>query len=210
MQANRNGFFYVLDRTTGEFLLGKPFVTKLTWASGLGSDGRPQLLPGNTPTVLGTRTCPNVRGATNWYATAFNPSTNLFYVMATEDCNLYQTGTRQYVPIADPSDPPMKYLRAIEIGTGKIAWQIAQVGAPENNYSGVLSTAGGIVFYGETGGAFSAVDAKSGRTLWHLETNQIIKGSPMTYTVYGRQYVAVAAGSQILAFGLPPVAPTPR
>ena len=203
MQANRNGFFYVLDRNTGEFLLGKPFVNRITWASGIGADGRPQLLEGNKPSANGTKTCPAVRGATNWYSTAFNPATNLFYVMAVEDCTIYQTGRRQYVPYREPTDPPMKFLRAIDVESGKIAWEIEQVGPPEYNYSGVLSTAGGTVFYGETGGGFAAVDAKTGKTLWHFESNQVLKGSPMTYMLNGRQYVAVAAGSQILSFALP-------
>src|SRR5438067_884051 len=89
LQANRSGFFYVLDRTTGEVLLGKPFVRKLTWASGIGPDGRPRELEGARPTPAGTKTCPAVRGATNWHSTAFNPATRLFYAMAVEDCNLY-------------------------------------------------------------------------------------------------------------------------
>jgi alcohol dehydrogenase (cytochrome c) len=83
-----------------------------------------------------------------------------------------------------------------------VVWEVAQVGAPEANYSGVLSTAGGLVFYGETGGGFAAVDAESGRTLWHFETNQVWKASPMTYTAGGRQYVAIAAGANILSFAL--------
>jgi alcohol dehydrogenase (cytochrome c) len=203
LQANRNGFFYVLDRTNGEFLLGKPFVKKLTWASGIGPDGKPQLVEGNQPTRAGTKTCPAVRGATNWYSTAFNPDTRLFYVMAVEDCNIYkQSQLGGYEPYHDVSDPPEKYLRALDIDTGRIVWEIPQVGAPEANYSGALSTAGGLVFYGETGGGFAAADAKSGRTLWHFETNQAWKASPMTYTTNGRQYVAIASGGNILSFGL--------
>ncbi|MFN7918626.1 MAG: PQQ-binding-like beta-propeller repeat protein [Bryobacteraceae bacterium] len=204
LQANRSGFFYVLDRTTGEFLLGKPFVKRLTWASGIGADGRPQLVPSAKPTPAGVRACPAVRGATNWYSTAYNPAAKLFYVMAVEDCNLYkQAGLGGYVPLRDPANPPEKYLRALDIETGKVVWEVPQVGAPEANYSGVLSTAGGLVFYGETGGGFAAVDAKSGKTLWHFETGQQWKASPMTYTVNGKQYVAIAAGSNVLAFALP-------
>jgi PQQ-dependent dehydrogenase (methanol/ethanol family) len=203
LQANRNGFFYVLDRTTGEFLLGKPFVRKLTWASGIGRDGRPRELEGNQPTPAGTKTCPAVRGATNWYSTAYNPVTRLFYVMAVEDCNIYQQSERGgYVPSRDPSSPPEKYLRAIDIESGKIVWEVPQVGAPEGNYSGVLSTAGGLVFYGETGGSFAAVDARSGQTLWHLDTGQEWRASPMTYLVNGRQHVAIASGGNILSFVL--------
>lgn len=203
MQANRNGFFYVLDRTNGKLLLGEPFVKKLTWASGIGEDGRPQLVAGNEPSLLGTKTCPAVRGATNWYSTSFSPVTNLFYVMAVEDCNIYrQSKMGGYVPYNDPADPPTKVLRALNVETGKIAWEIPQVGAPESNYSGVLTTAGGLLFYGETGGGFAAVDAKSGHTLWHLESNQAWKASPMTYSVAGRQYVAIASGGNILSFAL--------
>ncbi|HYI92661.1 MAG TPA: PQQ-binding-like beta-propeller repeat protein [Bryobacteraceae bacterium] len=203
LQANRNGYYYVLDRTTGEFLLGKPFVKRLTWASGIDAKGRPQLLEGAKPTKAGTVSCPAVRGATNWYSTAYNPSTRLFYVMAVEDCNIYQQSKLGgYVPFRDPKNPPEKYLRALDVETGKIVWEIPQVGPPESNYSGVLSTAGGLVFYGETGGGFAAVDAKTGKTLWHFETNEAWKASPMTYTMNGRQYVAIASGSSILSFAL--------
>ena len=203
LQANRNGYYYVLDRTTGEFLLGKPFVKRLTWASGIDAKGRPQLLEGAKPTKAGTVSCPAVRGATNWYSTAFNPSTRLFYVMAVEDCNIYQQSKLGgYVPFRDPANPPEKYLRALDVETGKIVWEIPQVGPPESNYSGVLSTAGGLVFYGETGGGFAAVDAKTGKTLWHFETNEAWKASPMTYTMNGRQYVAIASGGSILSFAL--------
>lgn len=203
LQANRNGFFYVLDRTNGELLLARPYVKRLTWASGIGADGRPQLLEGNKPTRLGTKTCPAVRGATNWYSTAFNPATRLFYVMAVEDCNIYrQSQLGGYVPLRDPSTPPEKYLRALDIETGKIVWEIPQVGPPESNYSGVLSTSGGLIFYGETGGGFAAVDAKTGSTLWHFETNEAWKASPMTYTVNGRQYVAIASGGNVLSFAI--------
>jgi PQQ-dependent dehydrogenase (methanol/ethanol family) len=203
LQANRSGFFYVLDRTNGEVLLGKPFVRKMTWASGIGPDGRPHELEGNKPTPGGTKTCPAVRGATNWYSTAFNPATRLFYVMAVEDCNIYrQSGRGGYVPLRDPANPPEKYLRAVDIETGRIVWEIPQVGPPEGNYSGVLSTAGGLVFYGETGGSFAAVDAKSGQTLWHFDTGQEWRASPMTYLVNGRQHVAIASGGNILSFAL--------
>jgi PQQ-dependent dehydrogenase (methanol/ethanol family) len=204
LQGNRNGFFYVLDRTNGEFLAGKPFVKKLTWATGIKSNGEPQLADGNEPTRLGTITCPAVRGATNWYSTAFNPVERLFYVMAVEDCTIYnQSKLGGYTPYQDPAHPPEKYLRALDIETGKIVWEIPQVGPPESNYSGVLSTAGGLVFYGETGGGFAAVEAKSGRTVWHFETNQAWKASPTTYMVKGRQYVAIASGGNILSFALP-------
>ncbi|MBY0505239.1 MAG: PQQ-binding-like beta-propeller repeat protein [Bryobacteraceae bacterium] len=202
LQANRNGFFYVLDRTNGEFLLGKPFVKRLTWASGLNPQGRPLVNESAKPTMGGTIVCPAVRGATNWYSTAFNPVTRLFYFMAVEDCNLYRQAGSWFVPYSDPANPPQKLLRALDIETGRIVWEVPQTGAPEANYSGVLSTAGGLLFYGESGGTFAAADARTGKTLWHFNTGQVWKASPMTYTANGRQYVAIAAGGNILSFTL--------
>ncbi|MBM3784668.1 MAG: c-type cytochrome [Acidobacteria bacterium] len=202
LQANRNGFFYVLDRTNGEFLLGTPFVKRLTWAKEIDQKGRPIVNESAKPTLGGTVVCPAVRGATNWYSTAYNPQTRLFYVMTVEDCNLYRQAGSWFVPFNDRKNPPLKVLRALDIETGKIVWEVPQVGAPEANYSGVLSTAGGLLFYGESGGTFAAADAKTGKTIWHFPTGQAWKASPMTYTVKGRQYVAIAAGGNILSFTL--------
>jgi len=102
----------------------------------------------------------------------------------------------------DPNgDPPRRYLRALDINTGKVAWEVEQK-VPGPNYGGVLSTSGGLVFYSESTGDFAAVDAKTGRTLWHFATGQSPKASPMTYTVNGRQYVAIASGANILSFAL--------
>jgi PQQ-dependent dehydrogenase (methanol/ethanol family) len=203
LQANRNGFLYVLDRTNGEFLLGKPFVRKMNWASGIGPDGKPQTLPANRPTKAGVKGCPSVRGATNWYSTSFHPGMGLFYVMAVEDCSIYrQAQDGGYEGDRDTRDPGSKYLRAFDITTGKTIWEIPQVGAQEANYSGVLSTEGDLVFYGETGGGFAAVDAKTGKTLWVFKANEPWKASPMTYMMNGRQYVAIASGGNILSFAL--------
>lgn len=210
-QANRNGFFYVLDRISGELLLAKPFVEQLTWASGIGPDGRPQLLSGGAPTPAGVKTCPAVEGATNWMSTAFNPEAGLFYVMALEKCVIYskspepwQRGKSFYGGGTKdaPDEPGRKYLRAIDPQTGKIVWQYPQIG-PGNSWGGALSTAGGLVFFGDDSGAFAAVEAKSGKPLWYFHTNELWKASPMTYVAGGKQYVAVASGSNILAFGLP-------
>jgi PQQ-dependent dehydrogenase (methanol/ethanol family) len=234
LQANRNGFFYVLDRTNGKVLLGKPFVNKLTWASGIGPDGRPVLLPGNLPSPQGTLTCPAIRGATNWMSTSYNPATRLFYVMASEICGTYRS--TQFGPAARaaaaaraagpargaaPPDPAgrggftpangfngggpgaggQQFLRALDVESGKIVWEVPQTGS-SNNYSGTLTTAGGVLFYGASSGEFSAVDAKTGKHLWAFETQEGWKASPMTYMVDGRQYVAIAAGANVLAFAL--------
>ncbi|HTM47108.1 MAG TPA: PQQ-dependent dehydrogenase, methanol/ethanol family [Bryobacteraceae bacterium] len=210
VQASRNGFFYVLDRVSGELLLAKPFVQKLTWSSGVGADGRPVILPAAIPSPEGVEACPAVEGATNWMSTAFNPAAGLFYVMALEKCSIYskrpelwQAGKSYYGGDTKRvrGEPGRKYLRAIEPSTGKIVWELPQKG-PANTWGGVLSTDGGVVFFGGDDGAFSAADARNGKLLWSFPANQLWKASPMTYEAEGRQYVAIAAGAAIVAFGL--------
>jgi alcohol dehydrogenase (cytochrome c) len=210
--GSRNGFFYVLDRLTGQFLLGEPFVKNLTWASGLAPNGRPRLLPGYENTEEGTRTCPNVSGAANWPSSAFNPATGLFYLMASEGCAVYQKnsqwfelgksfygGTTRRLDVEGGG----KFLRALDLRTGKLVWEIPDVGGGISA-SGVMSTAGGLVIYGDNvGGALIAVDAKSGKPLWRFETGEVWKASPMTYAVEGKQYIGVVAGSTVMTFGLP-------
>ncbi len=204
LHANRNGYFYVLDRTNGKFLFGAPFVKKLTWSTGLDETGRPILSPNNETRPGSVKTCPAVRGATNWYSPAFSPKTGLYYFMVVEDCGVYRQAKQGgFGFLDDPRDPGRKYLRALNIETGEVAWEIPQTGPVERNYSGVLATAGGVVFYGETSGGFAAVDAIAGATLWHFDAGSSWKGSPMTYTVEGRQYVAIASGANILSFALP-------
>ena len=204
MSAQRSGVFYVLDRITGEFLLAKPFVRKLTWADGFDpKTGEAHLVPGNIPTEAGTKTCPGVRGATNWYPASFNPQTRLFYVMAAEDCGVYRSKGRIFGNNPDPSDAGIRLVRALDIETGKIVWEKPMPGPQETNYSGVLTTAGGLLFHGEVGGDFAAVDAKSGRTLYRFRTNDSWRATPMTYTVAGRQFVAGMAGQVLWAFALP-------
>jgi len=210
LHADRNGFFYVLDRISGKLLLAKPFVDKLTWASDIGPDGRPKVLRGTDNTVEGTKVCPSVEGATNWMSSAWNPETRLFYVMALEKCSIYKKWTVSWEPgeFSDggetrevPGEPGQKILRAIEIQTGRRVWEYPQKG-PADSWGGVLSTAGGLVFLCDDSGAFAAVDGKTGKPLWHFHTNQRWHSSPMTYLADGQQYVAVASGSNIIAFGL--------
>jgi alcohol dehydrogenase (cytochrome c) len=211
LQANRNGFFYVLDREDGELLLAEPFVDALTWASRIGEDGRPVRVAGQVPTPGGTVTCPAVEGATNWMSPAFHPGTGLFYLNALEKCSVYIKRPQDWTAgdsfyggttrIA-PDKPKRKYLRAIDIETGKRVWEREQVG-PARAWGGVLTTAGGLVLYGDDSGAFAAVDAKSGEPLWDFQMNVVWKASPMTYEVGGRQYIAVAADRNIVVFGLP-------
>ena len=209
LHANRNGFLYVLDRAAGKPLLATKMVDKLNWASGISPvDWTPQLLPANETDMKGVKTAPAVRGATNWYSTAYSPATRLYYVMTVEDYTIYRKAEDGgYGRYNNPNDPPQKILRAFDIDTGKVAWQIVFPGPVQTNYSGVLSTAGGLLFFGESTGGFAAVDARTGKYLWHFETNRPMKASPMTYAVNGRQYVAIAAGSNVLAFALPEAGP---
>ena len=209
LHADRNGFFYVFDRLNGELLLAKAFVDKLTWAKEIGPDKRPVVNPNQDPTTEGTRVCPSLEGATNWYSTSFNPSTGLYYVQTLEDC---ATFTKRDVPWKAGSgymggtwrrEPGQQILRAFDIATGTPRWELPQTG-PANSWGGVLSTAGGVVLFGEDGGLFTAVDAKSGKRLWQWPTGQVWRSSPMTYVFDGKQYIAAAVGSNIMSFGLVP------
>jgi len=209
VQANRNGFFYVLDRLSGKLLLAKPFVEKLTWAAGIGIDGRPILTAGHEPTPQGATTCPAVEGATNWMSTAFHPAARLFYVMALEKCSVYtkaaavwEAGKSHYGGATRSAGAGRKFLRALDLDTGAKVWEYAMDG-PGTSWGGVLSTAGGLVFAGDDSGDFTALDAVSGKRLWSFHANQFWKASPMTYMVDGRQYIAIAGGSTVIAFALP-------
>jgi alcohol dehydrogenase (cytochrome c) len=210
LQANRNGFFYVLDRTNGELLLAKPFVENLTWAKEIGKDGRPVLIPGQDPTEHGRTTCPALEGATNWFSTSFHPGTGLYYVQTLERCSIYVKRPTEWQlgqsfiggsVLFVPGEKPKKVLRALDIQTGRVAWEFPQSG-PGNSWGGVLSTAGGTVFYGDDSGCFAAVDAKSGKRLWCFPVNDLWKASPMTYMFDGKQYVSVAVGATVAAFSL--------
>ena len=211
LHASRNGFFYVFDRRDGTLLLAKPFVRNLTWASGIGSDGRPIKLPNQEPTPEGTKVCPSQDGATNWFSPSFNPATGLYYIQTFEKCSIYTKsdvgewesqksylgGTQRTA--TDPT--PQRVLKAIDIRTGAIAWELPQYG-PAYSWGGTLTTASGLVIVGEDGGALMAVDAATGKPLWSFPTNQTWKASPMTYMFDGRQFIAVAAGPNIIALAI--------
>ena len=211
IQANRNGFFYVLDRTNGQFLLGKQFLKKLNWAEGIGTDGRPILKELPKTADGNTYVCPGFQGGANWFSTSYNPATGLFYFNALERCNIFsitkgdwQAG-RSFMGGAGrpaPGETFEKYLRAIDIQTGDVKWEVPQVSRDLTASGGVISTAAGIVFYADNSGAFIAADAATGKSLWEFQTNQVWKASPMTYMFDGKQYVAIAAGQNILSFAV--------
>jgi len=216
--ANRNGFFYVLDRKTGEYLLGKPFV-KVTWTSGLDAKGRP--IVAATPTPEGKLIYPENQGGTNWYNPSFSPRTGLFYVPSWMDT--YATYFKRMDPYQEGSQytgggatheipavragavnrraPELGYgaILAIEPKSGDVKWEFKMTDVTD---SGVLSTATDLVFAGGREGYFYALDARTGAVLWKAMVGGQISAGPMTYMVGDKQYVSVPAGNAVFTFAL--------
>ena len=224
MWANRNGFFYVLDRETGKFLRGAPFV-KVNWASGLDANGRP--IP--TPQWPGMPTYPGNQGGTNWYPPAYSPRTGLFYFSAWENYgSIYHREQADYQPGRNfagggaagiqpaPGAPTLGQARrgpidnwtsevgtgalvAMDPKTGKRAWSFLQYDVTN---SGNLVTASDVLFAGGNEGFFYAFDAKTGKVLWKSYLGGAVLNTPITYQVDGKQYVSVIAGNVLATFGL--------
>ncbi len=208
MQANRNGYFYILDRTNGEFLQATPFVSKIDWTRGIDAKGHATPDPAHDPSVQGTTTCPSTAGATNWPSPTYDPQLKMFYVVAQEGCgvNLRDTARNYagtgYLESPEPGKSWQLYTRALDAFTGRKVWDYEQV--TSHHYGpGLMSTAGGIVFSPEEFGQFTALDSKTGQVLWHFNTGDVITASPVSYSVNGRQYVAIISSSNVFAFGLP-------
>ena len=206
--ANRNAFYYTLDRETGEFLLGKPFALQ-TWAEGLDESGRPIRRPGTAPSIEGTVVAPTAGGGTNWWSPAYNPGTGLLYVNAFDGegeffvrDEEYEAGARYTgggVQAPQPMDSYMSAIRAIDPTTGDIRWEFPM---KPRARAGVLATAGGLVFSATVDGYFFALDAASGEELWHIPLGGAVNANPMTYAVGGAQYVTMAVGNTVYTFGL--------
>jgi len=206
--GNRNAFYYVLDRETGKFLLGKPFATQ-TWAKGLDSNGRPIRMPNIDPTPEGTYVWPGVQGGTNWYSPSYSPLTKLFYLTVWEKRSIYRKGEQEYspgnrfigsVPLIDlPDEPGYGAIRALNPKTGERIWEYKLQTKP---WAGVLSTAGKLVFGGSDEGYFFALDAETGKEIWRQYVGGIIRANPVTYISQGKQVIAIAAGNAILTFEL--------
>jgi alcohol dehydrogenase (cytochrome c) len=210
-QGNRNGFFYVLDRTTGELLLAKQFSKELTWATGIGADGRPIKTPGQQPSAAGTRVCPAQSGATNWYSPSYSADIGLFYMQTNEKCSIIYKESYEFeygraflggTQRVDSLPKPMRILRALDIHSGAVKWETPQVGSSASA-GGTLATASGLVFFGDDSGAFAAADGATGSILWTFELGANWRSSPMAYQFDGRELIGVAAGGSIIAFGLP-------
>jgi len=208
LQANRNGFFYVLDRANGHFLFAKPFAAQ-NWAKSIDSSGRPILQPNAAPTEEGNRTCPGAAGATNWMSPSYSSQTGLFYVSAREQCDIFYAHPQQYVagrlylgstymPAAKEKD--WGAVRAIDPKTGDVRWEYKEFSAP---WGGNLSTAGHLVFTGDLEGYLIALDADTGKQLWHIQTGAAIYAAPITYQLDNQQYLAIASGSTLITFALP-------
>ncbi|MDP7340709.1 MAG: PQQ-binding-like beta-propeller repeat protein, partial [Vicinamibacterales bacterium] len=208
MWANRNAFYYTLDRVNGEFLVGKPFA-KQTWAEGLDSNGRPIRVPDTFPTPEGTLVSPPVVGGTNWFSPAYSPRTELFYVQAYDGEDVFYKRDEEYVegdqftgggfqaPL--PIEKYQSAVRAIDPKTGDIRWEYQ---IQPRSTAGMLATAGDLVFSGSVDGYFFALDAVSGEELWHINVGRLVHSAPMTYAVDGKQYVTIAAGNVVYTFGL--------
>ena len=210
VEANRNGFVYVLDRTNGKFLSAAPFVEKLNWAKGIDANGRP-IRTDAVPSADGTRVCPGYGGATNWNSPTYSEATHLFYFLSLEDCSIYskqaqkfEEGQGYYSTGArhSPGEDAHKMLLAYDIQNQKFAWRYRQVGTA-HSMGGVMSTTTGLVFFGDDAQSFEAVDGRTGEPLWHFNTGQTLHASPMSYAVAGKQYVVVASGNDLLSFALP-------
>jgi alcohol dehydrogenase (cytochrome c) len=205
--ANRNGFYYVLDRQTGEFLLAQQFATQ-TWAKGIDDRGRPIPNPAAAPSPEGATVFPDDDGAANWYSPSYSPQTGLFYQNAREHGAIYYLTEAPYLPGKRfmgatrrpiPGEEGWGALRALDAMTGEKKWELRLQSPP---WSGILSTAGGLVFSGDMEGNFFALDAKTGTVLWRMQTGGSIYANPVTYVSEGKQYVAIAAGSSIIVWGL--------
>ena len=209
--ANRNGFYYTLDRVTGELLVAEPFV-HTTWAKEIGVDGRPVLLPGHIPDEEGEITCPDLRGGTNFWPPSFDPATGVFFVNAREGCMTYYAWEQEFIPGQrftggageyirdDPDMPHYGALRALDPTSGERLWEFRY---PTPSGAGLLTTASGIIFSGDDEGNLLALDSRSGELLWSYQMGSPMWGtSPITYMVDGRQYVLVPAGTTLTAWAL--------
>jgi alcohol dehydrogenase (cytochrome c) len=209
--ANRNGFLYILDRTNGKYLYSKQFISIQNWAKGIDENGRP-ISNNLIPDEKGVTVCPSQDGGTNWYSPSYDPATNMFYFRSLEACSLFQAKTEPFVdgqeyystgagrpPGVHPSSA---YINAFDLNTLDFAWRDLQ-GGNDPAFAGVMSTAGGLVAFGNDADGFEIDDAHTGKPLWTFNLGRAMHASPMSYGIAGKQYFAVAAGDDVIAFGLP-------
>ena len=211
MFANRNGFYYTLDRTTGKIIVAKPFV-KTTWATEIGADGRPVLQPGHTPNEKGEVTCPDIAGGTNFWPGAYDPSTRTFFVNAREACMTFYAWKPEYKQgerftggagqrVKSAEMPVYGALRALDPATGERKWEFKYLNL---STAGLMTTASGLIFSSDGDGNLLALDSRDGKLLWRYQMGATMHGtSPITYMVDGKQHVLVPAGTTLTAWALP-------
>ncbi len=208
IHANRNGHFYALDRTNGKFLFAKAY-TKVSWTDGFDPDGKPQLIPNQEPTDQGTKACPGLGGGHNWQATAYSPQTGLYYFGSSDGCEIFYKTQYDYIEgewyqLSGDDDVPGESrsgsLIALDPNTGAIRWRHEMTRNPSG---GILTTAGNLVFTGDFFGNLMAFDARTGKVLWHFQTGAPIMAPPISYTLNGKQIIAVGSGSAMITFALP-------
>jgi alcohol dehydrogenase (cytochrome c) len=209
--ANRNGFLYILDRTTGQYLYSTQFSPSMNWAKGIDKNGRP-VSNNLIPDAKGVTVCPGIVGATNWYSPSYDPQTNMFYFRSREGCSFifvktepfeegrpyYSTGARR----PPGNSPNAGYINAFDLNKLDFAWRDKQIGGRQA-WAGVMTTAGGLVAFGNDANQFEIDDARTGKPLWAFNLGQAMHASPMSYGIEGKQYFSVAAGDDVFAFTLP-------
>jgi alcohol dehydrogenase (cytochrome c) len=209
--ANRNGFLYILDRTTGEYLYSKQFMKRMNWAKGIDKNGRP-ISNNLIPDAKGVLVCPGIVGASNWYSPSYDPRTNMFYFRSLEACNVihmkkepFQEGRTFYSTGAQTplgNVPDEGYINAFDLTKLDFAWRDKQIGE-DQAWAGVMTTASGLLAFGNDASEFEMDDARTGTPLWAFKLGQPMHASPMSYGIDGNQYFAVAAGDDVFAFALP-------
>ena len=208
MWANRNAFFYTIDRATGEFLMGKPFAAQ-TWAEGLDVNGAPIRVPGLSPTYEGIMVSPPITGGTNWYSPGYSQQTGLFYVTSFDGEQIFFKRDEEYEEgerftggggrYAQPMDAFHSSIRAIDPATAEIQWEFPIM--PRSS-AGITTTAGGLVFTGSADGYFFALNAETGEELWNISLGRRVHSAPITFEAEGKQYVSIASGNVVYTFGL--------
>lgn len=206
VNPNRNAFYYALDRTSGEFLAGREYARQ-TWARGLDDRGRPIVIAGTDPTTEGVLVWPSLNGATVWFSPSYSPLTRLLYVSVREVGSTYYKREAEFRPgtffagggeTRIPQDQQWGAVRALEVTSGKMAWEFRLTSAP---WAGVLSTAGGLVFSGTNEGNIFALDAATGKPLWDFQAGGPVFANPISFNIDGRQHVALAADRVLYVFG---------
>lgn len=205
--ANRNAFYYLIDRETGEYLLGEEYSYQ-TWAEGIDENGRPIVKPNTEPTREGNLVWPSLQGATNWFSPSYNPNTQQFFVPNRRMGAIYYKADVEYTPGAPflgggeqalDGDQATGAIVALDVMTGEQEWEFELLTPP---WSGVMATAGGLVFGSSAEGVFFALDATSGNPLWNFNSGAHIRTNPMGFAIDDNQRVAIVGGRTLFVFGL--------